>query len=226
MAKLITDIIYDNIRMITEAKDDKKELFIEGIFLQAEKKNRNGRVYPINVLKPVVEKYIDNYVNTNRAMGELNHPTSPSVDPKNASHLITDLRLEGNDYLGKAKILDTPVGNIVRGLIEGGVNLGVSSRGLGSLKEGTGSYRGSKVVQNDYYMVTVDIVSDPSAPDAFVNGIYESVDYVIEHGHIKSVNVSELKKVRDNAFIKKQLSEAQKIANAEALIKAIIAFSK
>jgi hypothetical protein len=225
MAKLIMDIIFDNSTVISESRDGTKELFIEGIFLQAEKKNRNGRIYPIDVLKPVVEKYIDNYVTPNRAMGELNHPTSPSVDPKNASHLITSLKLEGHDYIGKAKILNTPVGNIVRGLIEGGVNLGVSSRGLGSLKEGTGPYRGSKVVNRDYHMVTVDIVSDPSAPDAFVNGVYESVDYVIEAGVIKPVNVAEIKKVR-NLLYKKKLSEAEKIANAQSLMATIIKFSE
>lgn len=226
MFKLITDLLEENLQVISEDNEGKKDLYIEGVFLQAEKKNRNGRIYPISILRPVVEKYIDSYVCPNRALGELNHPTSPTVDPKNASHLITKLNLEGNDYIGKAMILNTPMGNIVRGLMEARVSLGVSSRGLGSLKEGTGSYRGSKVVQADYHMVTVDIVSDPSAPDAFVNGIYESVDYVIDKGIIKPVKVEELRKTRDKKAIQKKLTEAQKLANAEAIIKAILAFSK
>lgn len=224
MAKLITDITFEGLSLINEAKEDgSKDLFIEGIFLQAEKKNRNGRIYPINVLKPVVEKYISEYVKSNRAMGELNHPSSPSVNPERASHLITELRQNGNDYYGKAKILNTPIGNIVKGLIEGGVNLGVSSRGLGSLKEGTDNYRGAKVVQNDYYMVTVDIVSDPSAPDAFVNGVFESVEYMIENGHIKESK--KLKKERDDIFVKKQ-DGAARLASANALLEAILRLGK
>lgn len=224
MAKLITDISFGELQLITEEKEGHKDLFIEGIFLQAEKKNRNGRIYPLGVLKPVVEKYIQEYVSSNRAMGELNHPSSPSVNPERASHLITELRQSGNDFYGKAKILNTPVGNIVRGLIEGGVNLGVSSRGLGTLKEGTDNYRGSKVVQKDYYMVTIDVVSDPSAPDAFVNGVFESVDYMIENGHIKESNVKEIKRKRD-AYVRPSKDTATKLANAHALLEAILKLS-
>lgn len=220
MAKLITDISFEGLSLVNEAKEDgSKDLFIEGIFLQAEKKNRNGRVYPIGVLKPVVERYVDTYVKSSRAMGELNHPSSPSVNPERASHLITELKQNGNDFYGKAKILNTPIGNIVKGLIEGGVNLGVSSRGLGTLKEGTDNYRGSKVVQNDYYMVTVDIVSDPSAPDAFVNGVFESIDYMIENGHIKEA--TKLKKQRDALFSAKK-DTATRLASANALLEAIL----
>lgn len=225
MAKLITDLLEENLSIISEGTEDKKELFIEGIFLQAEKKNRNGRIYPINVLQPVVEKYIESHINTNRALGELNHPTRPNVDPQYVSHRITSLKLEGNDYVGKAIIANTPVGNIVKGLIECGTNLGVSSRGLGTLREGAGAYKGSKVVNSDYYMVTIDIVSDPSAPDAYVNGIYESVDYVIEQGVIKPVNILKIKKVRDDLY-KKKLDEARKLVNAELMIKAIVELSK
>jgi hypothetical protein len=136
--------------------------------------------------------------------------------------LITELKQSGNDYIGKAKILNTPVGNIVKGLIEGGVNLGVSSRGLGTLKEGTDMYRGAKVVQKDYFMVTIDIVSDPSAPDAFVNGVFESVDYMIENGHIKEAKT--IKKKRDELFNKK-VHEATRLANAQALLNAILKLS-
>jgi hypothetical protein len=220
MSKLITDIFFDGLQIITEEKENKKDLFIEGIFMQAEKKNRNGRIYPIGVLKPVVEKYIQEYVSSSRAMGELNHPSSPSVNPERASHLITELRQAGNDFYGKAKILNTPIGNIVKGLIEGGVNLGVSSRGLGSLKEGTDNYRGSKVVQKDYFMVTVDIVSDPSAPDAFVNGVFESVDYIVKDGKIKEAKAIREKLHKANKV--KNVSEAVKVRNAEEMLAFIL----
>lgn len=179
--KLITETTFSD--LILE-KSDSGDLFIEGIFMQAERKNHNGRIYPVRILENEVRRFDNEYIKTHRAMGELNHPTSPQVNPERASHLITSIRQNGNDFTGKAKILTTPQGNIVRSLLDGGVKLGVSSRGLGSLKEGEGHYTGSKVVQNDYKMVTVDIVSNPSAPEAFVNGIYESVSYMINDGII------------------------------------------
>lgn len=220
--KLMSEVVFHDINVITESNEsNNKDLFIEGIFMQAEQRNRNGRIYPANVLTNQVNKYNELYVNMNRAMGELNHPPSPSVDPKEASHLITSLVKEGNNFMGRAKILNTPVGLTVKALIEGGVNLGVSSRGLGSLKEGRGQYSGSKIVQDDFNLVTVDIVSDPSAPDAWVNGIFESVDYIIQEGTIKEVNIVTLKKQRDIAYIDSKRNECHAVANAKALLNVI-----
>lgn len=181
--KLISESISSPI--VCEKVDDSNDLFISGIFLQAEQKNRNGRIYPLSILESQVNKYKSEFVDTKRAIGELNHPPSPTINPERASHIITELKRNGNDFMGKAKILNTPQGQIVRGLLEGGVSLGVSSRGLGSLKEGTGVNRGTKMIQNDYKLLTVDVVSNPSAPEAFVEGVYESVEYMIESGQIK-----------------------------------------
>lgn len=214
-----------NFNDIILEKSESGDLFIEGIFMQAETRNRNGRIYPVALLEREVDKYYANSISLNRAMGELNHPPSPSVNPERASHLIQSLKREGNNFVGKAKVLSTPIGSIVRSLIQDGVNLGVSSRGLGSMKEGTGSYRGAKVVQDDYRFVTVDIVSDPSAHDAWVNGVFESVDYVIEKGVVKELKAEKLKQVRNHLF-EKQISEAEKLAKAKALIEAICALSK
>lgn len=172
---LITEQDFDNVKPIIEKAEDGtiKALFIEGIFMQGEAKNRNGRVYPMHILDREVKRYTEQYINKNRALGELNHPPTPTVDPERASHMITKLWKEGTNYHGKAKILSTPMGNIVRGLIGDGVQLGVSSRGLGSLKES----RGIKTVGNDFYLATIDMVSDPSAHDAWVNGIFEGKDW-------------------------------------------------
>jgi hypothetical protein len=213
---------FNNVSLLVEEKNGKKEMFIEGIFLQAEKKNRNGRIYPKEILEREVNKFKDNHVNARTALGELNHPPSPSINPERASHLITELKLEGTDYIGKAKVLSTPIGQIVRGLIEDGVQLGVSSRGLGSLKEGVGQYKGSKLVQPDYRLVTVDVVSDPSAHDAWVNGVFESVSYIIENGTIKEYKYKkEAKQVFEKAYTsisEKQINEAEKLARTKAMI--------
>ena len=173
--KLIKEVHFDT-RMITEtAKDGTKNLFIEGIFLQAGIKNRNGRVYPPEVMEREVNRYIKEGVEKSRAMGELGHPETPVIGLDRVSHLITSLTKEGNDYVGKAKILNTPTGNIVRGLVEGGAILGVSSRALGSIKE----VNGVSVVQNDFLLSTAaDIVSDPSGPNCFVQGIMENADWI------------------------------------------------
>jgi len=201
MLNLISEAAdFNNVSFIVEEKEGKKDLFIEGIFMQAEKKNRNGRIYPKAILEREANKFRDNHILARTALGELNHPASPSINPERASHLIVDMHLEGNDYVGKAKILNTPIGQIVRGLIEDNVQLGVSSRGLGSLKEGVGDYRGAKVIQPDYRLVTVDVVSDPSAHDAWVNGVFESVSYIIENGTIKECNVKKALSVRDKTF--------------------------
>jgi len=190
--KLITEYL-DNtteIHVIEEA-NGKKNLYIEGIFMQADRRNGNGRIYPTSVLASQVNEYNSKYVVTKRAIGELNHPPTPSVNPERASHLITELRQEGSDFIGKARVLDTPMGNIVRGLIEGGVQLGVSSRGLGSVKKNS---RGIDEVQSDFKLLCVDVVSDPSAPDAFVNGIMEGHEWVMAGGSIVERNIEEAKK--------------------------------
>ena len=175
--KLITET-FEDIHYVTEAKEDgKKSHFIEGIFLQGELKNRNGRVYPIEVLDKEVGRYTTEMINTGRAVGELGHPAGPTINLDRVSHIITELKKSGNDYVGKAKLTETPFGNIAKGLLESGVKFGVSSRGLGSLKEDNGVMK----VQSDYRIATAaDIVHDPSAPRAFVEGIMEGVDWIYD----------------------------------------------
>lgn len=173
--KLISEFNESNVQCIVEKNEKgEKSYIIEGVFAQAEQKNRNGRVYPRKVMENAVAKYVDEQVSKNRAVGELNHPEGPTVNLDKVSHLITDLHFEGNDVIGKASILDTPMGQIVKGLLEGGVNLGVSTRGMGSLEQ----RGGVAYVGEDFMLSTVDIVQDPSAPGAFVNGIMEGVDWV------------------------------------------------
>ena len=181
--KLITEFNeHQEVVCIVEAKDNgEKSYAIEGVFAQADKKNRNGRIYPKAIMEKAVGKYVAEQVSKKRAVGELNHPEGPTVNLDKVSHLITDLRLEGNDVVGRAQILDTPMGRIVKGLLEGGVQLGVSSRGMGSLVE----RNGVMYVQDDFMLSTVDIVQDPSAHDAFVNGIMEGVEWVWENGMLK-----------------------------------------
>ena len=181
--KLISEYTEQDIQCtITEAKDGKGKTYtIEGVFAQAEQKNRNGRVYPKPIMESAVNKYVEEQVKTNRAVGELNHPEGPTVNLDKVSHRITDLKFEGNDVIGKAQILDTPMGQIVKGLLEGGVQLGVSTRGMGSLE----SKGGVNYVRDDFHLNTVDIVQDPSAPNAFVNGIMEGVDWVWNNGVIQ-----------------------------------------
>ena len=165
--KLITESIED-IQILTEEKDGKKTLYIEGVFLQSEIKNRNGRIYPFDVLNKEVERYSEEYVKAGRALGELGHPDGPTVNLDRVSHKITSLKAEGNNFMGKARILDTPMGTIAKSLLGEGVKLGVSSRGMGSLKEDNGV----KYVSDDFMLATADdIVADTSAPDAFVYGI-------------------------------------------------------
>lgn len=178
--RLITEI-NEEIKCVTEASENgKKSLFIEGIYMQAEKPNRNGRMYRLETLDREVKRYNEQYVSKGRAFGELGHPSGPTINLERASHLIKELRLEGTDFYGKAKILDTPYGNIVKSLIDEGATLGVSTRGMGSLKEGKD---GIKIVEDDFYLATAaDIVADPSAPDAFVRGIMESSEWVYVKG--------------------------------------------
>ena len=185
--KLITENI-NEIKVLTEEKGGVKSLFIEGPFLVAETKNRNGRVYPSQTMAKEVKRYNEEYVSKNRAFGELGHPDSPTINLDRVSHLITSLKQEGNHWIGKAKILETPMGKIAKSLMEGGATLGVSSRGMGSLKE----MNGVNVVQPDFYLATAaDIVADPSAPGAFVQGIMEGKEWVWDNGKVKEVNINE-----------------------------------
>jgi hypothetical protein len=172
---LITEYTDHSVEVITEAKDDgKKNYFIEGIFMQGDIKNRNGRIYPSATLEAEMGRYQKEFIETKRALGELGHPDGPQINGDRVSHLITEMRRDGNDFYGKAKILSTPMGEIVKSLLDEGVKIGVSTRGLGSVKAGKG---GVMEVQSDFHLSTVDIVTDPSAPNAFVNGIMENVEY-------------------------------------------------
>jgi len=190
--KLIREV-YEQTNTIVESKIGKgKEYFIEGIFLQSELKNRNGRMYPESVMDREVGRYITESVEKNRAYGELGHPDTPSINLDRVSHLIVSLRKEGTNYVGKAKILETPMGMIARGLLDGGANLGVSSRALGTLKE---NHDGIQVVQDDFMLSTAaDIVADPSAPDAFVRGIMESKEWVFVDGKYVEQHIEGVKK--------------------------------
>ena len=190
--KLICEVNEQDVEYITEAKENgQKEYKIKGVFMQGEIKNRNGRVYPMQVLDEQVKKYTDNYVNQNRAYGELGHPSGPTINLERVSHMITDLTKEGNNYIGEAKIMDTPYGKIVKNLMDEGAKLGVSSRGMGSLKQNGNS----QVVQKDYHLATAaDIVADPSAPDAFVEGIMEGKEWVWDNGVLREAQVNEYKK--------------------------------
>jgi hypothetical protein len=204
--KLITETVQD-INILTEEKNGQKHYFIEGVFMQAEAKNRNGRVYPMAVMEKELGRYQNEYVKTNRAMGELGHPEGPTVNLERVSHLIKDLRLEGNDVYGKAKILDTPYGKIVRNLIDEGVKLGVSSRGMGSLKE----QDGVNVVQEDFMLAAVDVVADPSAPNAFVNGIMEGREWIWDGGVLKPVEVENYKRIIEKTSSKNLEEQAMKL---------------
>ena len=202
--KLITEHLESELSYLTEEKNGKKNTVIEGIFMTAEEKNRNGRVYPRAVMESAVNRYVNEQVLRNRAVGELNHPDGPTINLDKVSHRITELSWDGNNVMGKALILDTPMGQIVKGLVEGGVQLGVSSRGMGTLVQ----RQGVNVVGNDFILATVDIVQDPSAPEAFVNGIMEGVEWIWDNGILKAQDLekyeTEIKKASSS-----QLAEAQ-----------------
>jgi hypothetical protein len=174
--KLITEVYDQDIQFVIEAKEDGgKNFFIEGVFMQGNLKNRNGRMYPMETLMKEVKRYNKEYIEKNRAYGELGHPQGPTINLDRVSHMIKELRQDGNNVMGKAKIMDTPMGNIVKNLMAEGCSLGVSSRGMGSLQQ----KNGVNMVQSDFQLATAaDIVADPSAPDAFVNGIMENVDWL------------------------------------------------
>jgi len=188
--KLITEMTED-IRLIAEDNKEtgQKDYFIEGIFMQSEQKNRNGRIYPNSVLMNEVKRYNKEYVKKNRAMGELNHPQGPTVNLDRVSHIIKELKEDGDDVYGKAKIMDTPMGKIAKNLIDEGAKLGVSSRGMGSLKEKDGVNE----VQKDFMLAAVDIVADPSAPNAFVNGIMEGAEWIWDNGVLKQKTIEDYK---------------------------------
>jgi len=187
--KLIKEI-NETVNYITEEADGKKVLHIEGPFLVAEKKNRNGRLYEFNTLRKEVDRYNEEYINKNRAFGELGHPESPSINLDRVAILIKSLKEDGTQWIGKARVLDTPMGEIAKKLIEGGAQLGVSSRGMGSLK----NVNGVNIVQNDFYLATAaDIVADPSAPGAFVQGIMEGKEWMIVDGVWTEVHLREAK---------------------------------
>ena len=192
---------------ITEDKKGNKSHVIEGVFMQADQKNRNGRIYEKKILEAAVDKYVKEQVKTGRACGELNHPEGPTVNLDKVSHKITDLKWEGSNVVGKASILKTPMGQIVEGLLEGGVKLGVSSRGMGSLVQ----KNGTNYVGKDFMLATVDIVQDPSAPEAFVNGIMEGVEWVWDNGILKA---------RDIEIIETEIKTAKNTASSDVEIRA------
>ena len=205
--KLITEEI-SNVKFITEGKGSKKKMYIEGVFLQGDLKNRNGRMYPVNTLAKEVNRYNEAFVAKGRALGELGHPDGPTVNLDRVSHKITSLRQEGNNFVGKAQLLETPMGKIAKSLLDEGVTLGVSSRGVGSLRE---SNNGCKVVGEDFMLATAaDIVADPSAPDAFVSGIMEGKEWVWEGGILREQLASQTKK-HINTLVDQKVLEEHKL---------------
>ena len=195
--KLITEQI-EAVEFLVEDNGSKKNHFIEGVFLQADIKNRNGRVYAMNVLEKEVGRYTESYISKDRALGELGHPEGPTVNLDRVSHKIVSLQKEGSNFIGKAKILDTPMGKIAKNLIDEGVKLGVSSRGVGSISE----RNGAAYVRDDFMLATAaDIVADPSAPDAFVDGIMEGKEWVWENGILRESAVAEIKQEIDEATL-------------------------
>ena len=205
--KLITEEI-SSVKFITEGKGAKKKMYIEGVFLQGDIKNRNGRMYPVQTLAKEVGRYNESFVQKGRALGELGHPEGPTVNLDRVSHKITSLRQEGNNFIGKAQLLETPMGKIAKSLISEGVTLGVSSRGVGSLKEDN---KGCKVVGEDFMLATAaDIVADPSAPDAFVSGIMEGKEWVWEGGILREQLAKQTEK-RINTLVDQKALEEHKL---------------
>lgn len=213
--KLIREEINDA-NFLVEESEGKKNYFIEGVFMQSDLKNRNGRVYPKSVMETEVKRYTKENIDRKRAFGELGHPDGPTINLERVSHMITELKMDGSNVMGKAKIMDTPYGKIVKNLMDEGATLGVSSRGMGSLKQGRS---GAQEVQGDFYLATAaDIVADPSAPDAFVNGIMEGAEWVWDNGIIKEVNIERYKQDIANARLN-SLQEAKLNAFSDFLSK-------
>jgi hypothetical protein len=205
--KLITEEV-SKVKFIVEGKGSKKRMYIEGVFLQGDIKNRNGRMYPVGTLSKEVGRYNESFVQKGRALGELGHPDGPTVNLDRVSHKITSLRQEGNNFIGKAQLLETPMGKIAKSLIDEGVTLGVSSRGVGSLKE---DRNGCKIVGEDFQLATAaDIVADPSAPDAFVNGIMEGKEWIWEGGILRE-QLAERTQRRINTLVDQKVLEEHKL---------------
>ena len=212
---LITEQI-DDTKVITEGKGSKKRTYIEGVFLQGAIKNRNGRMYPLETLGREVQKYNENYIQKGRAMGELGHPEGPTINLDRVSHLITSLKESGNNFVGKARIHATPMGRVTRELLDEGIKLGVSSRGLGSIKE----QNGCKVVCDDFILATAaDIVADPSAPDAFVNGIMEGKEWIWSGSGVSEQRLETIKD-RINSASRTQLAE-RNVSAFDAFLKSL-----
>lgn len=206
-----------DVQVLTEGAGANKQYFIEGVFLQADIKNRNGRVYPSEIMRAEAARYIKEYVDTNRALGELGHPTNPSINLDRVSHKIVSLREDGSNIIGRAKVMDTPFGKIVKNLMDEGVKLGVSSRGLGSLRE----KNGAKVVCEDFRLVTAaDIVADPSAPGAFVSNLMENKEWVWESGKLVECEV-EIKSAINTMTRKGKLNEENLIKIFERILSQI-----
>jgi len=214
--KLIREEI-EKVEVITEGKGDNAKLYIKGPFLQAECVNRNGRLYPLSIMEREVKRYTESYVNKGRALGELGHPDGPTVNLERVSHIIKELKQDGNNITGKAKILDTPYGKIVKNLIDEGVKIGVSSRGMGSLK----SVNGINEVQKDFMLSAVDIVADPSAPNAFVEGIMEGKEWVWDNGVLQPRHIESYRDRIERASTKVDRQEAKLYAFADFLSKLI-----
>lgn len=209
--KLICEVV-EEIKLVTEASEDgKKRHFIEGVFMQFDLQNKNGRVYPKSVMEKEVNRYVESYVNKNRAYGELGHPQGPTINLDRVSHIIKELNSDGkNNVYGKALVMETPMGKIVQNLLQEGASLGVSSRGMGSLKERGGTME----VMDDFHLATAaDIVADPSAPDAFVNGIMEGVEWVWDNGILKQQQIQ---------VYKEQIEKAASKPNKKALEEAML----
>lgn len=209
--KLIAETTFDSIApIITESKDGKgKDYFIEGVFMQGGIKNRNGRMYPMETLDKEVQRYNDQFVKTNRAYGELGHPDGPTINLERVSHMIKDLKREGNDFVGRAKIMDTPYGKIVKSLIDEGAQLGVSSRGMGSLVQNSD---GINEVQGDFQLATAgDIVADPSAPNAFVNGVMEGVDWIYDAASNSWQSQKVIEQIKDTGRVSARELQERKV---------------
>lgn len=214
--KILMETVEDVEFLIEGAESGKKSYFIKGVFVEANVKNRNGRVYPLAVMEREVERYTKEFINTKRALGELNHPPGVQVDPERASHLIMELSQDKNQFIGKAKVLDTPCGKVVKALLDEGVQLGVSSRALGSIKESNGA----KIVQNDFKLMTVDIVSDPSCSAAFVESIMENKEYYFENGILKEKDYETIQKTVKN-MSKTKISEGALLDMFDQFIKSL-----
>ena len=214
--KLIREEI-ESVDFIVEEKNGKKSMFIEGIFLQGDLKNRNGRMYPMETLRREVQRYNESNIQTGRALGELGHPDGPTVNLDRVSHKIVSLKENGSNFIGKAKILNTPMGNIAKNLIDEGVKLGVSSRGIGSLRP---TREGVNIVGDDFMLSTAaDIVADPSAPDAFVNGIMEGVEWIWDNGILKASTVERYQDIVEEKTRSNSLTPEAKLSLFEDFLK-------